>query len=358
LVEHTTENRGVASSILALATAVGSSAKGNEVMGIGVSFGFAGDRRRWVALGTALAAVGLLLAFQATPRAVASEVPDASCAGPPESNQTNTGVTRHAQSFMAQNTGTLTSAQLAVFKSGTAGDWVVDILDTNLGVPINGVLATATVPDTTTQDMGALITANFATPASVIAGHTYALEFSRPTSTQTGVGERDGDDCPGQLFSAVAPPDMFSALGHTGADMVFAITVNAVEHLLTVHKAGTGAGSVTGTGIGCGGDCTESYNSGSSVILTAAPSSGSSFGGWAGCDAPSGNHCTMSVDADKLVTATFTATLAQPPPGGSPPGAAPQLSTGERAAALKKCKKKKHARARKKCKRRAKRLPV
>ncbi len=334
--------------------ALPSPAIGTEEKGVSVGFGFETICRWWwMALGIALAALGLLT-FQA-PRAAASEVPDASCAGPPESFQTNSGVTRHAQTFTAQNTGTLTSAQLEVYKSGTAGDWVVDILDTSAGVPVDGVLATATVLDTTAQDSGALITANFGTPASVIAGHLYALEFSRPASSQTGVGERDGDgsDCPGQLFSAVAAPSTFSSAGHTGADLVFSVTVNALEHLLTVQRAGTGTGNVTGTGIGCGGDCTQSYNSGSSVILTATPSPGSSFGGWTGCDTPSGNNCTMSVDADKSVTAIFTAT-----PTETPPGVTPQLTTGERAAALKKCKKKHSHKARKKCRKKARRLPL
>src|SRR5262245_33748200 len=57
---------------------------------------------------------------------------------------------------------------------------------------------------------------------------------------------------------------------------------------LTVAKSGTGDGFVTAaTGINCGTDCSEPYISGSSVKLTATPSSGSSFAGWsgAGCDA-------------------------------------------------------------------------
>jgi hypothetical protein len=314
-----------------------------------------------MALGITLAALGLL-AFPAPPRAAASEVPDASCAGPPESFQTNTGVTRHAQTFTAQNTGTLTSAGLEVDSpvGSTAGDWVVDILNTAAGVPVDGVLATDTVPDTTVPGLGGFITATFATPASVTAGQVYALEFSRPDSTMTGEGERDGDgsDCPGQLFSAPAAPSPFSSAGHTGADLVFSVTVNALEHLLAVHKAGTGTGTVTGTGIGCGGDCTESYNSGSSVILTAAPSSGSSFGGWTGCDTPSGNKCTMSVDADKSVTATFTANPKETPPGVTPPGVTPELTTGVRARALRKCKKKRSHTARKKCRKKAHLLPL
>jgi hypothetical protein len=307
-----------------------------------------------MALGIALAALGSL-AFQAPPRAAASEVPDASCAGPPESFQTNTGVSRNAQTFTAQNTGTLTSAGLEVDSpvGSTAGDWVVDILNTAAGVPVDGVLATETVPDTTVPGLGGFITATFATPTSVTAGQVYALEFSRPDSTMTGEGERDGDDCPGQLFGAAAAPSTFSAAGHTGADLVFSITVNAVEHLLTVHKAGNGTGTVTGTGIGCGGDCTESYNSGSSVILTAVPSPGSSFGGWAGCDTPSGDNCTMSVDADKSVTATFMAN-----PTLTPPGMTPQLTTGLRDRALRKCKKKRSKAKRRKCRKKARTLPA
>ncbi len=43
---------------------------------------------------------------------------------------------------------------------------------------------------------------------------------------------------------------------------------------LTVSKAGTGSGTVTGTGITCGSDCTESYASGSIVTLTATATSG------------------------------------------------------------------------------------
>jgi hypothetical protein len=314
-----------------------------------VSFGFAtiGRGGGWLALGIAVAALGLL-AYGAPPRAAASEVADASCAGPPQSFETNIGTSRYAQTFTAQNSGTLTSAQLEVYKdhTSTTGDWVVDLLDTSAGIPVDGVLATVTVPDTTVPELGSLITANFATPASVVAGHLYALEFSRPASTMTGVGERNADACPGQLFSAAAAPGTFSAAGETGMDMVFSITVNAVEHLLTVNKAGTGAGIVTGTGLDCGSDCTESYNNGTSVILTATASSGSSFGGWAGCDTPVGNSCTMSLDADKTVTAAF---IANP---------TPPLTTGLRTKALKKCKKKRSKAKRRKCQKKARKLPL
>jgi hypothetical protein len=59
---------------------------------------------------------------------------------------------------------------------------------------------------------------------------------------------------------------------------------NLTNFLLTVTKAGTGSGTVTSapTGINCGSDCTENYASGTSVTLTAAPASGSTFAGWTG----------------------------------------------------------------------------
>ena len=59
---------------------------------------------------------------------------------------------------------------------------------------------------------------------------------------------------------------------------------NLTNFLLTVTKAGTGSGTVTSapTGINCGSDCTENYTSGTSVTLTAAPASGSTFAGWTG----------------------------------------------------------------------------
>ncbi|HIJ98575.1 TPA: Ig-like domain-containing protein, partial [archaeon] len=77
-------------------------------------------------------------------------------------------------------------------------------------------------------------------------------------------------------------------------------------YTLTVSKSGTGSGTVTATGINCPTDCSESYNSGTPVTLTAAPSSGSTFGGWGGACSGTTASCTVTIDAVKTVTATFT----------------------------------------------------
>ncbi|MGB5097536.1 MAG: hypothetical protein WBN82_06490 [Porticoccaceae bacterium] len=79
---------------------------------------------------------------------------------------------------------------------------------------------------------------------------------------------------------------------------------------LTVTKAGTGAGTVTnGTIINCDAaltDCSESFNTVSSVVLTAAPAGGSTFAGWSGggCSGTAPT-CTVNMNDNKTVTATF-----------------------------------------------------
>ena len=75
---------------------------------------------------------------------------------------------------------------------------------------------------------------------------------------------------------------------------------------LNVSKAGTGDGKVTSNppGIDCGSACATTYNQGTSVILTAGPSSKSIFAGWSGACSGLGD-CTVTMDDNKLVTATF-----------------------------------------------------
>jgi hypothetical protein len=83
------------------------------------------------------------------------------------------------------------------------------------------------------------------------------------------------------------------------------------QHTLMVTKAGTGSGTVTSNpaGINCGADCSETYNQGTSVILTPTPDSGSMFMGWSGACSGAGS-CTVSMTGDKTATATFAAPTA------------------------------------------------
>jgi len=84
-------------------------------------------------------------------------------------------------------------------------------------------------------------------------------------------------------------------------------TFTLQQFTLTVSKSGTGAGSVTSSpaGINCGATCSTPYDFGTSVTLTATPTTGSTFAGWSGVCSGTGS-CVVTMDAAKSVTATFT----------------------------------------------------
>ena len=86
------------------------------------------------------------------------------------------------------------------------------------------------------------------------------------------------------------------------------ITANLYpEHYaLAVAKAGAGSGLVASTtvGINCGDDCEEIYAPGTVVTLTVAPATGSTFAGWDGACAGTG-QCVVVMGAARQVTATF-----------------------------------------------------
>jgi outer membrane protein OmpA-like peptidoglycan-associated protein len=93
------------------------------------------------------------------------------------------------------------------------------------------------------------------------------------------------------------------------------------QYTLTVQKSGSGSGTVTSSpsGINCGSDCTETYNAGTIVTLTAVAASGSIFQGWSGSGCSGTGTCTVTMETSKTLTAAF----APAPPGYTPPAPAP-----------------------------------
>ena len=86
------------------------------------------------------------------------------------------------------------------------------------------------------------------------------------------------------------------------------ITVSPETYTLTVVKDSTGSGIVMSpsVGIDCGTDCTETYDAGTEVTLTATQGEGSAFAGWSGGGCNGTGQCVITINADTSITATFT----------------------------------------------------
>ena len=85
---------------------------------------------------------------------------------------------------------------------------------------------------------------------------------------------------------------------------------------VTIPSSNTGTGTVTGEGIDCPGDCTETYPSDHPVTITGNPDPGSTFE-WRGVCEGEGSQCTLNGSGDANVSAMFSSS--GPPPDTEAP---------------------------------------
>jgi M6 family metalloprotease-like protein len=141
-------------------------------------------------------------------------------------------------------------------------------------------------PGGTTTANGSPSQANF----NATVGRTKIDDTTNPSSFLT-------NGSPGGLSIS-----NISAVGDT---MSFTVYMGAP--LLTVSKSGDGSGKVISipAGIDCGSVCSVSFNSNTSVTLTALSDSGSRFAGWSGEGCSGVGTCTVSMTAGRNVTALY-----------------------------------------------------
>lgn len=101
--------------------------------------------------------------------------------------------------------------------------------------------------------------------------------------------------------------------------LVLAVGTKHVGGVATLHVDVSGNGEVTSSppGINCPSDCSDQFDSGSRVVLTARAGAFESFLGWGGACSGSEPTCTVVADIEKTVAAKFT------------PGALPAISLGD-----------------------------
>ena len=112
----------------------------------------------------------------------------------------------------------------------------------------------------------------------------------------------------GHQLTAISCPS--TSLCVAGDDVGNAVVGTLAQHLLTATKAGFGSGTVTSSDgqMNCGTACQHAFSAGTSVTLTAAATTGSTFAGWSGGGCSGTGTCAVTMSSDQAVTATFTIT--------------------------------------------------
>lgn len=106
---------------------------------------------------------------------------------------------------------------------------------------------------------------------------------------------------------------------------VSATTTGSSLFTLNVSTSPGEGGSVSGTGISCPNDCTEGYEPGTTVTLTAHPTAGYNFDHWEGDLTGTANPAVITMDAHRGVTAVFLMEgeyFPEPPVAIQPPNGA------------------------------------
>ncbi len=225
------------------------------------------------------------------------------------SNNAGANATLSPSSALADATG---FAEVTATANGVVGSYQIGaiVFDTSTESPITQIF-------------------NLTNVAAVIPDFVLTVTKSGAgTGNVTGTGITCGADCTETLAQntvlvlTAAPTAGSTFVGWTGAGcsgtgtcsvtMDAAKTVNAQfdvgvipTFVLTVTKSGAGTGMVTGTGIACGADCTETLAQNAVVLLTAAPTAGSTFVGWTGAGCSGTGTCSVTMSAAQTVNAQF-----------------------------------------------------
>ena len=145
-------------------------------------------------------------------------------------------------------------------------------------------------------------------PSGVTAA--FSLSSCTPTCNSTLTFTAGGGATPGVYPITIEATDKYLSIKQIYKTTY---TLTIAKRTLTVTKSSAGAanGTVTSSpsGINCGADCSEVYNYGTSVTLTASNTNGAVFLNWTGACTGSGTTCTVNIDADKSVNAAFGQTF-------------------------------------------------
>jgi hypothetical protein len=158
----------------------------------------------------------------------------------------------------------------------------------------------------------------------------YLAIFKPGTGSGTVTSDPSGINCGSNCFASYENVTLVTLTATPAADSVFSgwsgggcsgkgtcmvtvsgeVTVAAdfsKQQNLAVIKSGSGNGKVTAdpSGLNCGATCSYKYLLNDQITLTATPDATSAISNRDGCDSVDNNQCTLTMNADRIVTVYF-----------------------------------------------------
>jgi List-Bact-rpt repeat protein len=218
------------------------------------------------------------------------------------------------------NSGTSVTLSATAAAGSTFAGWSGTGCSTGTVTMNAGTTCTATFNTQVLQTFGLSVTKSgtgtgtvTSSPAGINCGSTCSATFNSGTSVTLSATAAAGSTFAGWSGtgctngSVVMDASKSCTATFNLSPQQFTLSVNVVK---TVTSSGTGNGTVTSSpaGINCGSTCSALFNSGTVVILTAIPATGSTFAGWSGTGCSTG---TVTMNADTTCTATFNPEVLQ-----------------------------------------------
>ncbi|CAK0782309.1 hypothetical protein CCP4SC76_880002 [Gammaproteobacteria bacterium] len=141
-------------------------------------------------------------------------------------------------------------------------------------------------------------------PTSINCGSACSANFPSGTNITLTATATSGSTFNGWNWGCSGSSPTCTVALNASTNVIANFTAGVIPYTLSVSKVGSGTVTSNPSGISCGSTCSASFNSGTSVTLTATPASGT-FSGWSG-DCSGTSTCTVSMTAAKSVTATFS----------------------------------------------------
>jgi len=177
------------------------------------------------------------------------------------------------------------------------------------------------------------LTANDTNLSSDIFVHDQTLSSTiRVSVTSPDGNEANGDSKQprisfnGRFVQYVSSSTNIDVNDTNGFDDIYSSeNLNVVDDqylILTTKGAGTGSFVLTPPGTDCGLNSNSCgyYSKGTTVTITATPSSGDSLSNWGGCDSSTNSTCTVSMNKFRNVMAQFDVGVGNTPPSVTNPG--------------------------------------